>query len=116
MNSVVFPKRRETPGIHALPIVAYFEDDPIARGYFVAAQRFRRLSFDQAAQEHPEAERIVLASKEGLVEDHYNQFRVPNTRVLALTTQPFKDPRNHAAAYAYFPPADPDALLDRTVD
>src|SRR6266700_1815294 len=116
MNSVVFPKRRETPGIHALPIVAYFEDDPITRGYFVAAQRFRRLSFDQAAQEHPEAERIVLVSKEGLVEDHYNQLRVPNTRVLALTSQRFKDPRNDGAVYAYFPPDVPEALLDRMVD
>ena len=116
MSSAVFPKRRETPGIHALPIVAYFEDDPIAKKYFVGVQRFRRLPFEQAAREHPEAERIVLVSNEDLVERHYTQLRVPNTRVLALTSLKFKDPRNDGAVYAYFPPDGPEGLLDRMVD
>ena len=61
-------------------------------------------------------ERIVLVSKEDLVERHYNQLRVPNTRVLALTNSRFKDPRNDGAIYAYLPHDVPEALLERMAD
>ena len=60
--------------------------------------------------------RIVLVSKEDLVERHYNQLRVPNTRVLALTNSRFKDPRNDGAIYAYLPNDVPETLLERMAD
>ncbi|MGC2696221.1 MAG: HD domain-containing phosphohydrolase [Candidatus Angelobacter sp.] len=116
MSSAVFPKRRETPGMRALPIVTYFEHDAVAAGYFIGVQRFRRIAFEKLSAEHSDVERIALVSKEDLVETHYNQLRIPNVRVLALTNSRFKDPRNDGVIYAYFPPDVPEALLDRIVD
>jgi HD-GYP domain-containing protein (c-di-GMP phosphodiesterase class II) len=116
MSSAVFPKRREMPGIRALPIVAYFEEDVITARYFIGVQRFRRMFFGEISAEHSDVERIILVSKEDLVERHYNQLRVPNTRVLALTNSRFKDPRNDGAVYAYLPYDVPEPLLERMAD
>ncbi|HEY2114880.1 MAG TPA: HD domain-containing phosphohydrolase [Candidatus Angelobacter sp.] len=116
MSSAVFPKRRDTPGMRALPILAYFEGDTVAARYFVGMQRFRRLHFEKLTAEHADVERIVLVSKEDLVEEHYNELRVPNTRVLALANSKFKDPRNDGAVYAYLPFDVPESLLERMAD
>lgn len=116
MSSAVFPKRREIPGNRTLPIITYFEEDAVAARYFIGVQRFRRLLFGELSAEHAEAERIVLVSKEDLVELHYNQLRVPNTRVLALMNSRFRDPRNDGAVYAYLPYEVPESLLERMVD
>ncbi|HEV7551352.1 MAG TPA: HD domain-containing phosphohydrolase [Candidatus Angelobacter sp.] len=116
MSSAVFPKRREIPGKRALPIIVYFEEDTVAARYFIGVQRFRRLLFRDLPENIAEGERIVLLSKEDLVERHYNQLRVPNTRVLALTNSRFKDPRNDGAVYAYLPSDVPEALLERMAD
>ena len=104
------------PGMHALPIIAYFEGDAVTARYFTGVQRFRRMLFAELSAEHADAERIVLVSKEDLVERHYNQLRVPNTRVLALTNSRFKDPRNDGAIYAYLPHDVPETLLERMAD
>ena len=116
MSSGVFPKRREIPGKRALPIIAYFQEDTVAARYFIGVQRFRRLLFSELPENSAEAERIILLSKEDMVERHYNQLRVPNIRVLALTNSRFKDPRNDGAVYAYLPPDVPEALLERMAD
>jgi HD-GYP domain-containing protein (c-di-GMP phosphodiesterase class II) len=116
MSSAVFPKRREMPGIRALPIVAYFEEDTLPAKYFIGVQRFRRMHFEEISAEHADVERIILVSKEDLVERHYNQLRIPNTRVLALANSRFKDPRNDGAVYAYLPYDVPEALLERMAD
>jgi len=102
--------------MRALPILAYFAGDAVAARYFVGMQRFRRLHFEELTADHAEVERIVLVSKEDLVEQHYNQLRVPNTRVLALTNSKFKDPRNDGAVYAYLPFDVPESLLERMAD
>ncbi|HEX5433266.1 MAG TPA: HD domain-containing phosphohydrolase [Candidatus Angelobacter sp.] len=88
----------------------------MASRYFHEVQRFRRLSFQQAVAEDPEIERIVVLSKEHLLDRHYAQLRVPNVRVLALANHHFTDPRNDGAVYAYLPPDVPEGLLDRMVD
>ncbi|MBZ5505965.1 MAG: GAF domain-containing protein [Acidobacteriia bacterium] len=112
----MLPKRRETPGMRALPILAYFAEDAIAAKYFNGVQRFRRMLFGEISGEHADVERIILVSKEDLVEQHYNQLRVPNTRVLALANSRFKDPRNDGAVYAYLPYDVPESLLERMAD
>jgi HD-GYP domain-containing protein (c-di-GMP phosphodiesterase class II) len=116
MSTAVSPKRRIAPGMRALPIIAYFEEDPVAARYFREVQRFRRLPFQQAVAADPEVERIVLLSREHLVDRNYAQLRVPNIRVLALTSTCFSDPRNDGAVYAYLPPDIAEPLLDRMVD
>jgi HD-GYP domain-containing protein (c-di-GMP phosphodiesterase class II) len=102
--------------MRALPILAYFQGDTVAARYFLGMQRFRRLHFEELTAEHADVERIVLVSKEDLVEEHYNQLRVPNTRVLALTNSKFRDPRNDGAVYAYLPLDVPESLLERMAD
>lgn len=102
--------------MRALPIIAYFEEDAIAAKYFNGVQRFRRMLFGEISSEHGDVERIILVSKEDLVEQHYNQLRVPNVRVLALTNSRFKDPRNDGAVYAYLPCDVPESLLERMAD
>jgi HD-GYP domain-containing protein (c-di-GMP phosphodiesterase class II) len=82
----------------------------------MSVQRFRRLLFRELSADHAESERIVLVSKEDLVERHYDQLRVPNTRVLALANSRFKDPRNDGAVYAYLPYDIPESLLERMAD
>src|SRR5262249_19188455 len=104
MSTAVFPKRRETPGLWALPILAYCAEDAIAAGYFKGVQCFRCMHFEDISREPPEVERIILVSKEDLVEQHYNQMWILNTRVLALINLRFKDSRNDGAIYAYLPP------------
>jgi HD-GYP domain-containing protein (c-di-GMP phosphodiesterase class II) len=116
MSSTVLQKRRESPGARALPVLAYFADDQLAARYFQDVKRFRRIAFEALDEDSAQAERIVLVSREDLVERHYNQLRVPNTRVLALADDRFKDPRNDGAVYAYLPPNVPEALLDRMAD
>ena len=116
MSTASFPKRREMSGMRALPLVAYFANDTVAARFFVSIQRFRRIHFEDLHAEHPETERVILVSKEDLVEQYYNQLRAPNTRVLALTHSRFKDPRNDGAIYAYFPPDVSEILLERMVD
>lgn len=116
MSTSSSPKRHDLPIPRALPIVAYFEDDPIARRHLIGVQRFRRISFENSLQENPAVERIVLVSSEETMEQHYSQLRVPNVRVLALTKSRFKNPRTDGAVYAYLPPDIPTELLERTVD
>jgi HD-GYP domain-containing protein (c-di-GMP phosphodiesterase class II) len=116
MNTSAIQKRRDPAAPRALPIVAYFENDPVARGHLVGVQRFRRLPFTSGLLESPVIDRVVLVSMEELLKEHYQQLRVPNVRVLGLSNEPFRDPRNDGAVYAYLPPNVPQRLLERMVD
>lgn len=116
MSTTAIQKRREPAAPRALPIVAFFENDHVARGHLVGVQRFRRLPFESGLQENAAIDRVVLVSMEELLKEHYQQLRVPNIRVLALSNEPFKDPRNDGAVYAYLPPNVPERLLERMVD
>ncbi len=116
MSTAVIPKRRETTGARAIPVIAYFEEDAIAARHLAGVQRFRRTSFENCEPESPGVERIVLVSLEEVVEKNYDKLRVPNTRVLALTNRRFKDPRNDGAVFAYLPPDVSQPLLERMVD
>lgn len=116
MSTLVYPKRRDLSVPLALPIIAYFAEDAIAGRTLAGVQRFRRMPFEKAIEENPAIERIVIISQEDLVEKHYAQLRVPNTRVLALARDQFKNARNDGAVYAYLPPDVPQSLLERMVD
>ena len=116
MKIAALRKRRDIPAPRALPIVAYFEEDPVARRQLVGVQRFRRVAFENIGQENPEVERVILVSLEEIVQKHYAHMRVPNARVLALSSQKFRDSRNDGAVYAYLPPETPQPLLERMID
>lgn len=116
MSTSAIQKRRESTTARALPIVSYFENDPIANRHLVGVQRYRRLPFESTVRESPAVPRVMLISVEDLLKEHYQQLRVPNIRILALANEPFKDPRNDGAVYAYLPPNVPQRLLERMVD
>jgi len=116
MSTIVYPKRREGGVPLALPIIAYFTDDAPAIRQISGIQRFRRMPFERARDEHPSIERVIVVSKEELVEKNYGLLRVPNARVLALARDKFRDSRNDGAVYAYLPPDVPQSLLERMVD
>ena len=110
------PKRAETSGLDAIPVVAFFSEDAIAAAYLKTTQRYHRLTFDQAAALNGSTEKVVLVSSERFMDQYSAQLRTPNTRVLALSNQPFHDPRNDGAVYAYLPPDVSEPLLARMVD
>jgi HD-GYP domain-containing protein (c-di-GMP phosphodiesterase class II) len=116
MTTSLSAKRHDLLAPRALPIIAYFEEDALARQLLVGVQRFRRMPFDNTLQENRAIERIVMVSTEEVVEKHYRELRVPNVRVLALTKSRFKNARTDGAIYAYLPPDIPTELLERTVD
>jgi HD-GYP domain-containing protein (c-di-GMP phosphodiesterase class II) len=99
-----------------LPVIAHFTGDPACERYLHGLQRFRRVQLGSTSMPADDAERIVLISNEVLIEQHYRELRVPNTRVLALSDRRFRDPRNDGAVYAYLPANVPEALLERMVD
>src|SRR5437764_14851800 len=104
MNTAALRKRREIPAPRALPIIAYFDEDQVARRLLTGVQRFRRVSFENIGQENPVVERVILVSSEDIVEKHYAELRVPNSRVLALSNQRFTNARTDGAVYSYLPP------------
>jgi HD-GYP domain-containing protein (c-di-GMP phosphodiesterase class II) len=116
MGTSAIRKRRKPVAPRALPTVIYFEEDTVARSHVVEVRRFRRLPFESGSQENPANPRVVIVSVEDLVKKHYQELRVPSIRVLGLSHQPFKDPRNDGAVYAYLPPNVPQPLLERMVD
>jgi HD-GYP domain-containing protein (c-di-GMP phosphodiesterase class II) len=116
MSTSLSPKRHDLQAPRALPILAYFEEDAVARQFPIGTHRFRRMSFENTLQENPAIERVVTVSSEEIVQKHYSELRVPNVRVLALSKNRFKDARLDGAIYAYLPPDVPPELLERTLD
>lgn len=116
MSTTALSKRTSRPSTRPLPVIAHFADDPVCERYLHGVQRFRRVQLGGANTPTEDAERVVLVSKEELIEQHYRELRVPNTRVLALSDRRFRDPRNDGAVYAYLPANVPEALLERMVD
>src|SRR5579864_5706284 len=104
MSTSAIQKRRDSPAPRALPIVSYFEHDPVASRHLVGVQRYRRLPFESVARESPAVARVVLVSVEDILKEHYNQLRVPNIRILALANEPFKDRDTMAQSTPIFPP------------
>src|SRR5215470_15025362 len=113
MSTSAIPKRQPPAAPRALPIVAFFENDPVARRHLVGVQRFRRISCESLSGETSGIARIVLISQEEILKEHYRDLRVPNVRIIGLSNEPFKDPRNDGAVYAYLPPNVPQPVLER---
>ena len=116
MSTTALSRRRSRPSPRPLPVIAHFADDAACERYFHDVQRFRRVRIETAGFDPEAEEQVVLVSREELIEQHYRELRVPNTRVLALSDRRFRDPRNDGAVYAYLPANVPEALLERMVD
>jgi HD-GYP domain-containing protein (c-di-GMP phosphodiesterase class II) len=116
MSTSASTEQRRPAAMRAVPIIASFEEDAIAARLLLGVQRFRRIFFEAAEAENSAIARVVLVSNEEITEKHYQKLRTPTVRVLALSHQRFKDPRNDGAVYAYLPPDVPQALLERMVD
>lgn len=116
MSTSAIPKRQSPAAPRALPIVAFFENDPVARRHLIGIQRFRRIAFESLGGENSGLASVVLISQEEILKEHYRELRVPNVRIVGLSNEPFRDPRNDGAVYAYLPPDVPQPVLERMVD
>src|ERR1041384_347360 len=104
------------PQVRPLPFVVYFEGDETGKKAMLGVQKYRRIPFENMDSQGTEVERILLVSREELLEEHYNVARSPNLRVIALSGKRFKDPRLDGVVYSYLPPETPTALVERMVD
>ena len=116
MSSAVFPKRRETPGNRALPIITYFESDTLAAKYFIGVQRFRRILFTELSANHAEAEKSSWFPMKIWWSSTTTSFAFPIRESWRSPIPRFKDPRNDGAIYAYLPSDVPEPLLERMAD
>src|SRR5262245_7107943 len=114
MSSVATPKiTAPVAKTRALPLLVYFEEEHSVRAAISTIARFRRTTFADAQRISDEVDRVVVCSSEQALMHHQEVLRKPNTRVLALTSHRFREPRVDALVYAYLPEETPTALIER---
>src|SRR2546421_2232782 len=102
MSSVPSPKVLSAGArARALPFLVYFEDEHQVRITLASVSRFRRLSLGDAIREPEEIDRVLISSSEQALLQHQDRLRKPNIRVIALTSQRFRDPRVDGLVYSY---------------
>lgn len=102
-------------GVRALPLLVFFENDA-AHKYIAPLNRFRKVPFGALADNPQDVEHILICTDEEELARHYEVLRRPNTRVIALAKERFKDARIDGAIYAYLPPSTPTELIERMID
>ena len=116
MSSVATPKTTSSAGVRVLPLLVSFESDSIVRAAIGNIQRFRRITYEHSLSIPPDIERIVVVSKEEFIQQHKDELRKPNTRVIAISAQRFRDGRSDGTVYSYLPPSTSPELLERVID
>src|SRR5437868_6951274 len=116
MSSVATSKTSSGTGLRMLPLLVFFETDSTVRAAMTGIQRFRRIVYEDSLSIAPDIERIVVVSKEESIQQHKDELRKPNTRVIAISEQRFRDGRSDGAVYSYLPPNTPAELLERVID
>jgi len=102
-------------GVRALPLLVFFENDTGHR-YIATMNRFRKVPFGALAEQSQDVEHILICTDEDELARHYELLRRPNTRVIAIAKERFKDARIDGAIYAYLPPTTPTDLIERMID
>lgn len=110
------PSKLVSGAPRVLPLLIYFEADQEISKLLRPIQRFRRINFTNSQAVAPEVERIYVVGHEELVRLRYEEFRHPNSRVIAISSARFREPRLDGAIYAYFPPNTAPELLERAID
>jgi HD-GYP domain-containing protein (c-di-GMP phosphodiesterase class II) len=116
MSSVATPKTSSSAGLRVLPLLVFFDTDSKVRAAVTGIQRFRRIAYEDSLSIAPDIERIFVVSKEEFIQQHKDELRKPNTRVIAISEQRFRDARSDGAVYSYLPPNTPADLLERVID
>lgn len=116
MSSVATPKTTSSAGVRVLPLLVCFESDSTVGAAISGIQRFRRITYEHSLSIAPDIERIVVVSKEEFIQQHKDELRKPNTRVIAISAQRFRDGRADGAVYSYLPPNATSELLERVID
>lgn len=99
-----------------LPLLVCFESDSTVCAAISSIQRFRRITYEDSLSIAPDIERIVVVSNEDFIQQHKDELRKPNTRVIAISAQRFRDGRCDGTVYSYLPPGTPPELLERVID
>jgi HD-GYP domain-containing protein (c-di-GMP phosphodiesterase class II) len=116
MSSVATPKTSSNAGLHVLPLLVFFASDARVRALVAGIQRFRRIGYEESLSITVDVERIVIVSKEEFLQQHKDELRKPNTRVIAISESRFRDARSDGAVYGYLPPNTSTELLERAID
>jgi HD-GYP domain-containing protein (c-di-GMP phosphodiesterase class II) len=104
----------------ALPIAEMETGEPIVRVACLAgdtrveALDLRRYRLE-VLREKPYGETVCLVADAQLLAGRLDEILSPALRLIAISEQPFEDPRLHAAIYAYVPPQTPIPFLERMI-
>jgi HD-GYP domain-containing protein (c-di-GMP phosphodiesterase class II) len=116
MTTVASPKTSPSASPRVLPLVVHFEHDAEAIKSLAGLQRFRRILFSESLKFSPEIERIYIISSEQLAKTYYDEFRRPNSRLIAISHARFRDARFDGMVYTYLPPGTTSELVERVID
>jgi HD-GYP domain-containing protein (c-di-GMP phosphodiesterase class II) len=116
MSTVASPKTSLSASPRVLPLVVHFQSDAEAIKSLAGLQRFRRILFDDSLKISPEIERIYVISSEQLAKTYYDEFRRPNSRLIAISSARFRDARFDGVVYTYLPPGTTAELVERVID
>jgi HD-GYP domain-containing protein (c-di-GMP phosphodiesterase class II) len=100
----------------AMPVAMYFEGDDIARNVLGSSPHYKTIPFSEFSRYRHAPEIVVAVSREELLADNFNQLRLPNLRIIALSHSRFKSPRLDGAVYMYSTPDLPFELMERMID
>ena len=99
-----------------MPVAVYFEGDETARKALGTSPHYKTVPYAQFDDYRKAPEIVVAVSREDLLAENFNQLRLPNLRIIALSNSRFKSPRLDAAVYMYATAELPFELMERMID
>src|SRR4051794_13141917 len=87
--------------VQGMPVAVYFEGDQVAQRALGTSPHYKTIPYAQFDLYRQAPEIVVAVSREDLLADNFNQLRLPNLRIIALSNSRFKSPRLDGAVYMY---------------
>src|SRR4051812_34441427 len=100
----------------AMPVAVYFEGDDVAQNALGKSPHYKTIPYSKFDVFRKAPEIVVAVSREDLLEENFNQLRLPNLRIIALSNSRFRSPRLDQAVYMYATAELPFELMERMID
>jgi HD-GYP domain-containing protein (c-di-GMP phosphodiesterase class II) len=100
----------------AMPVAVYFDGDETARKALGTSPHYKTIPYAEFDAYRTAPEIVVAVSREDLLAENFNQLRLPNLRIIALSNSRFKSLRLDAAVYMYATADLPFELMERMID
>jgi HD-GYP domain-containing protein (c-di-GMP phosphodiesterase class II) len=100
----------------ATPVAVYFEGDDVARIALGTSPHYKTIPYAEFDDYRTAPEIVIAVSREDLLDENFNQLRLPNLRIIALANARFKSPRLDGAVYMYTTPDLSFELMERMID